>query len=279
MNTMKQRNYLILIFLFIGVNVYAFNFPGNHPELLIGKEIRVLQKSENLQEHGYMSFYTDKEMTRIYAKSHSYSSKYNALVNKVFKVISCTEYKVVLSHGLKYRLLLYNPTTGYLYFSYSTYYEHSFPFEVIGGLEYPEGYLCKYVTKIKDKFDGSLTYHTPSYFENISFTRVKSEEGVVSMYMSKKTYSYERKSGLKGAYILLENGEKISKPKANIKVEYDKNRLGSKKYKYSAFFTLTKAEIAKLKAYKITDIRLYIYDEKIKDGEKYRQYINCITEH
>jgi len=81
---MKKRIMLITGILFAGFGIFAQNFPGQDVDLLVGKEIKVVEKAESLQEYGYDGFYKDSNLKKKYACCQSYNSKYKELVNKVY---------------------------------------------------------------------------------------------------------------------------------------------------------------------------------------------------
>lgn len=269
---MKIKNFITLGLLMVNLGLFAQNFPGKDVELLVGKEIKVLPKAVSLQEYGYDGFYKDSNLRRKYACCQSYNSKYKALENKIFKVISYEPYTNSIGTN-KFKLLIENEETGQIYFDYSSEFEHSFPFEVIGGLDFPEGYLCKYIEETKDKFDNKITYRSP-FPAPIEFIKVKNKEQVFT-FMRISVYGSTVNLGKTGVIILLENGEKIEKSDA--KIDTDVSNYG-KGYDYSAFITLTDEDIMKLKSNLITDVRLYIYDRSIKDGVILKEYLKCISD-
>tara|TARA_B110000879_G_C10688180_1_gene324365 strand:- start:21 stop:410 length:390 start_codon:yes stop_codon:yes gene_type:complete len=123
-----------------------------------------------------------------------------------------------------------------------------------------------------DKFEGDTTYTSPyksGYLDLVHFIKVNEV-----VYMSLKAPGSTPNVGKEGVVVLLENGDKIEKPEA--KIDVDVNAAAG--YDYTAFFTLDKSDIEKLKASPITDLRLYIYDAKIlkKKALKYLEYIKCI---
>src|SRR4030042_3245393 len=101
---------------FIGIlisslNIFAQNFPGQHPELLVSKEIKVTDLEVDLQKFGYDGFYKDSNLKIEYASLKGIASKYSALVGKVFKVISCEPYINIIGIN-KFKLKLENTETG-----------------------------------------------------------------------------------------------------------------------------------------------------------------------
>lgn len=263
-----------LIFIFITLFLVDFcliaqDFPGKDVELLAGREIRVKELSESLQKYGYDGFYKDENLKRKFACCQNYKSKYNVLVNKVFKVTSFQEYKSIGTN--KFKLKLENPETGIIYYDYQPEYEHSFPFEVIGGLIYPDGFFCKHINKTSDKFTDKISYNSP-LDENIILYKIIENDKTL-FFMRIEVYGSTISVNKEGAIILLKNGIKIVKPKAEINVDIQNHTKG---YSYSTFILLDDEDIEKLTISPITDVRLYVYDRGIKNGLKFMEYLKCL---
>lgn len=263
----------LILFCIISANIFSLaqNYPGQDVELLVGKEIRVKEMDESLQKYGYDGFYKDDNLKKKFACCQNYKSKYKDLVNKTFKVLSFEPYSNSIGTN-KFKLKIENSETGIIYFDYSPEFEHSFPFEVIGGLNYPEGFLCKHIEETKDKFTDKVTYNSPIN-EDIILYKVY-DKGIESIFMRISVYGSTVNVNKTGVIILLENGEKVEKPNAEIKTEVSKF---SKGYSYSTFIKLEEKDIEKLIQSPITDVRLYIYDGVIKNGLKISEYLKCLT--
>lgn len=249
---------------------YSQNFPGNDIELLSNKELKVLAKDETLQKYGFADFYKDEKLKNKYECCESYNSKYLSLVDKVFKVISYEPYKNIIGTD-KYKLKIENSETGVIYFDYDPKYDFKFPFEVVGGLTLPEGFYCKNIQQNTDKFTGEIK-STTDYSEGISFIKVVKDK-TTKIYISVNEAGSTVNVGKKGLILLLENNKRIEKPEAPIDVKV--NSSGG--YTYSAFVELNVNDLALLKENKITDDRLYVYDGTIKNGEKLKEYVKCLT--
>lgn len=237
--------------------------------LLINKEIKVEGKSVGLQKYGYADFYVNDKLKRKYDCCESYNSKYSGLVGKVFRVLSVQSYKNSIG-VVKYKLKIENPEIGIIYFNYSPKYQHSFPFEILSDLDLPDDYYCKYIKTTTDKFTGDITSRSV-ISEGITLMKVTKDDSS-KIYMSIKEYGSTLTVGKEGLILLLENGQKISRPNAKVDVEANKNG-----YTYSVFIELTEPEIQLIMGNNITDNRLYIYDGQIKDGAKLSAYLECLT--
>ena len=123
---------------------------------------------------------------------------------------------------------------------------------------------------LEDKFTNEVTYRSP-LLEDLNFTKFVKNDNIV-YYLSCNTIGSTVVVDGKGVILLLDNGEKIEWPEEKIDV---KVRGGN--YVYSCFIRLSSEDIAKLQQNNISDFRLYIYDNKVENSEKYKQYINCMV--
>lgn len=266
-----MKQILLLTAVLISNITLGQNFPGNDVGLLLNKDIKVQEKDEVLQKYGYDHFYVSDDLKKKYACCDSYNSKYSELVGKVFKVLATEPYKNIIGTD-KYKLKIENSETGILFFDYDPRYEHSFPFEVIGGLNLPEDFYCKKIETTTDKFDGKITSRS-DYSEGISFIKIN-KNGISQIYMSINEIGSTLNVGKNGLILLLKNGNKIERPNADIDAKVNKGGNG---YIYSSFIELTQEEIDLIINNPITDNRLYIYDGEIKNGAKLSEYLKCLT--
>jgi len=282
---MKRIFTIIAIMLFNAVTFAqkpdtAINFPGKYPELLIGKQLKVLPIDKEYQGFGYNGFYKHKNYEKEIASADvlpaKYASvnniggsKYSSLVDKIFTVSSVEPYIDIIGNN-KYKLKIENTEIGILYFDYDPKYEFNFPFKVIGGLTLPEGFYCNGITTKIDKFTGDTTY-TTEVSEGTTFIKVKNGNKSV-IYLSKNQPGNTLNVKEKGFYLLLKNGFKIEKPDAPIDVEA--NDSGG--WVYNAFVILNENDLKLLTTNEITDDRLYIYDGTIKYGKTLMEYLKCI---
>lgn len=198
---------IILVFaLLLSFIAVAQNFPGEKIELLSGKNLKVLPLSEASQKYGYRDFYTDVGLENVYKEEKS-TTPYNALVGKEFKVISYEPYQGYKE--IKHKLLLENPETGKLYFDYSSKYSFNFPFEVIGGLIYPEGFFCDLI--VKESASSSTSYTTPIE-EGSYIVKNKGDKVLAYTFRYATTEKYSPEKLWKGVTIVFENGAKIAVP-------------------------------------------------------------------
>lgn len=265
-----------LLFAFILISNVSFsqNFPAYDVNLLLDKEIKVIQKNKNLQKYGYEGFFKNKELKKKFNCCESHNSKYAGLVGKVFKVLSAEPYKNIIGVD-KYKLKIENSEVGIIYFDYNPKYEHSFPFEVIGGLDLPKDFYCKKLKVKKDKFEDKITTSTP-YASGISFVKVERNSNQVIYFNINETGS-TLAINKKGLYVLLENNKRISKPNLDIDVEVN---TGGSGYIYNAFVKLSKEDIELLLNNKITDDKLYIFEGTVdkESANKIMGYLKCLVQ-
>lgn len=250
-------------------------FPANHPELLLGKEIKVIELDSTLHKYGYRNFYVSEDLKfgSNYSKENAGSSKYEKLVGKIFTVSAVIPYKNSIGED-KFKLKLENAETGTLYFDYDPRFEYHYVFDVIGGLKLPEGIYCEDIETTTDKFTGEIKSVTP-YSEGVRFIKVV-KDGKTSIYFTMNETGSTPNVGKTGLILLLENGKRIDRPAEPIDVKVNEAKGGSP-YVYSVFMLLTPTEINLLKENAITDNRLYIYDGTIENGKKLKEYLICLT--
>jgi hypothetical protein len=264
-----MKKIILLFTILLCTTFYAQNYPGKSIELLSGKKLKVLPISLALQKYGYRGFYKDENLKKIYKDNNSYSSEYLSLVDKIFSVVGFEPYKNILGTD-KFKLILQNEEIGKIYFDYDPVYNSSFVFEVVGGLTFPENYFCQYITESTDKFSGDIKYRSEDS-EGISFVKFI-ENNTAKIYISISVVGLTLNVGKTGLILLLENNKRIEKPDALIDV-----KVKSSSWSYSAFVELNSKDLDLLKENKITDERLFIYDGVIKNGEKLKEYIKCLT--
>ena len=159
----------LLFTLLLSQLMFGQNFPGNNPNLLLGKDLKILPKIEGLHKFGYEGFFEDDAMDKVFECCDSYKSKYNNMVGRVFKVTEVTPIKDVSNDG-RYKIKLLSDKKETLYFEYESKYEHTFPFEVIGGLTVPPDFYCSKIETETDKFSETVRKFSP-ILDGIVFTK------------------------------------------------------------------------------------------------------------
>ncbi len=256
----------ILLLQLVLISSNAQDFPGSNVSLLDGKELRVIP-------YLYSYFYKDFELKKKINDNVTIGDKglptSGNLFNKIFKVIKIDKYIDVMSK-VKFKIKLDNPETGVIYFDYNPKEQSWFPFEVIGGIEYPKDFFCKDISVSADKFTNDTTYYSENS-EDISIYKIKKGEKS-NIYLSIKAIGYSLNTSAKGVILLLDNNQKIERPEQKIDVKY----ASVSNYSYSTLIKLTENEIELLVKNAITDSRLYIYDSQYRFSKKISEYIKCI---
>lgn len=129
-------------------------------------------------------------------------------------------------------------------------------------------YCAKISTK-KDKINNSLSYKSPESNE-VVFSRFSKKTEFIYM-IELKRITKKKDSGY-GVTILLKNGERIYRHiRVAIRITDDKE------FEHFTNFKLEKNEIELLQKTTITDIILHKINFVVKDPEKYKAYITCLT--
>jgi hypothetical protein len=266
-----MKKLFLLFIAFTCVIAYSQDFPANNVDLLNGKQLKIKEKNESSRKYGFRGFYKDKSLdhNKVYGvKGYGSATDYDSLVGKVFKLISASPYKNSIGKE-RFILEIENPNTGIIYYDYNPTFEYEYPFEVIGGLKYPENFFCNEIEVSKDKFTGETRINSPMH--GVYFVKTK-KETETHIYLFLRTPGSTANVNIKGVIILLDNGMKIEKPDCKIDVE-----VGESNYLYSCLIELNNKDIQLLTANKMTDYRLYVYDNTIKNGNTLMEYLKCIT--
>ncbi len=131
--------------------------------------------------------------------------------------------------------------------------------------------ICSEINIHVDKFTGEETYNSPDV-DDISFIRVLMK-GKISQYVSISLYdSYLAGANNTGLIILFKSGKKIIRNNEKIDVDLSTNL----NWRYSVFFTPTLKEINLLTKDEIIGVKMYIFDNEIKQGSKIKNFANCL---
>lgn len=268
-----MRFFLTMLFFLITTILFSQqNFPETDPSLLLNKKVKVLPRDPRLQKFGYDGFYKNDKMKQKYACCESFNSKYESLANKEFTVLSSEPYANILGDTL-YKLKIHNDEIGDLFFSYDPRFEYSFPFEVIGGLTFPEGYFCRQIIEKTDKFTNEKSIWSPMFQGIVFFKTIKNG---THYYMQLRLDGSTLSTNKKGLILLLSDNKRIERPEADVDVGVSKV---SGYYSYSTIIELNDDERKLLTENDITDARLYIYDANYKDGSyKLKEYAKCVLQ-
>jgi hypothetical protein len=265
---------VILFFLIVLSSIsYAQNFPSKNVEMLLGKDLKLKEKDESLQKFGVTDLYTDYDLKRNFnCCENANNNRYKTLLGKVFRMITFEPYTDVMGNE-KFKLKLENPEVGILYYEYDPRFELEFEFEVIGGLNYPDGFFCKDIESNNDMFTGEISYSTP--FSPVEIHKIVKGNTARTQISLKSNGSFLTLNS-KGVIILLENGYRIERPEQKIEVEEARTNDGG--YRYYTIFDLTENDIKLLAENKIIKYRLFRHDTNVSNGETLMLYMRCIAE-
>jgi hypothetical protein len=273
---------LILFSLIILSNfTYGQNFPSTSIELLLGKDLKVREKPEELQKYGYKDFYVSEIMKVKYDAGQSdANTRYESLVGRVFRLIDYKQY-TDKTGAKKFTLKVENPETGMLYYDYDPRFEEEFEFVVIGGIKYPDGFFDTYVKTFRDKFKNEKSYSTPQGCDKITFLKTIAHTNVFNpnqtkstIYMQVSEIASDIKLNSQGMTILLENDLRIDIPREKLRVETNSTSEG---FVYTALLELKPEQVKLLSENKMTDYRLYLYDKEIVCGNTLKEYLKSIV--
>ena len=109
---------------------------------------------------------------------------------------------------------------------------------------------------MEDKFSDLKAYESKHVngFKVVVGSRIVDGEKYTAIQLHKNTVGRTCEVGKQGFVMLLENGDKIEKPDAEIEVNV--NPTGSA-YVYSVVIPLTEEDLQKLSQYRITDTKTY----------------------
>lgn len=287
-----RKNYLLFVLFFTLFKINAQttfeqNYLGHEFFLYKGSYLKLI---ENPISGFNYTFYSDLKYCQseydnnvIYPDTkYKFVTNKDSLKNRVFLVEDIVDKtgkqwneESKSDYFAKPIMLLKDTSSGQkIYYKYDKQYEHNFPFNT-SKINYPTDYFCSKVDKQIDDFTNELKFSSPlmngrKLSPIIIYKHVN--KGKAVYYLSLRTYGNTVNVNESGVIILFEDGTKWNRA-SKIDVESDSNG-----YEYSAFITLTSADLITFSTKKIKKFRLYIYDETINpsDAEKFRIYTQCI---
>lgn len=265
------KKLLLTIMVLLPVVASAQDFPGKHPEILIGTKVKPIDIRKERQEYKYENFYKSfnfKSDNRIFPIKRGSYSNYDSLVNRIFDVK-----EVYDKMGVTY-LLLHNEDIGDVYYNYSKYYEHSFELKIVDFTSIKKDVFCNsdHISKVESKVDESITYYARVSDYGNTITKVK-EKGKSSYYLSLSKNSTGYATPSNGLTILFEDNTRLKFPNEEVRAS-----VTSSGYSYSVFHRLTPNEIKILKSKRITDYKLSFLENSLSelDGIKLKYLMECL---
>lgn len=262
---MKKFTFLLL---FLSITLMAQNYPNKMPELLLGKQVKIIesQMSSN-PKYGYTHFFADTLPKQYMPNGRGYSER-TALLGKQFTVTEIRD-KTPKKARPMYRVKLEAPDKSVVYYHYSPSRGPSdYPFEVIGGLDYPPDFYCSYLEK--DELTNNERYI--AQLENGSLTK-NVVDGKISYSLEVVEFLVSEGKMEKGIALILDNDKYITYKDAVVIPSYH----NGKEYKYRRDFDLTAKEIELLKKHKILGVRIADKVIKMPNGEKLQEILKCET--
>ena len=264
---------IILFAAFLATSILsAQNFPGARPELLQGKEVKIMQLKESYRKSGYNNFCTDYEMQHRYAASSIFDyTPADTLVGRTFHVEKVEPYKD--GKYTKAKVTLKDKGKGkILYYSYNSglTMPPEYPFEVVGGLDLPADFYCDYIEKKPAQVGGDE--YTTDPVNGIIFTKNNKDGATVYRMQTRTLGSTEDKMVVGKVTATLENGKVITKE--NTMVDVEANGYGG--YVYTAVFFLDEKDIELLSKNKVISARIIAMETKIGDPDKLKGMFDCL---
>lgn len=261
---------LFTAFLFT-VLVNAQDFPGEKIELLTNKQLKVKPVEEASQKYGYRGFFKDEKLQNIYKKK-GYTTQYTELVGKVFNVVSFEPYRNSIQEK-KFKLKIESKETGVLYFDYDPKYSHTFPFEVIGGLQYPEGFYCDAMLEKETNDANKRKYEFP-FVNGIQLIKTVDPKHTFVFAVINVPSADKEPAGVirRGVTVTFDNGGTIELPEE--KISSDDNGAGGTVYRAIIGFR-DPAHAKLLKENKIVKIKLNKFERNFSEGATLQEYAKC----
>lgn len=175
-------------------------------------------------------------------------------------------------------LALKDTKTGQtIYYVYNKRSEYKFPF-LVSGIEIDTAVLCAKIERKVDDFTDELSFHSPTLngSQVASMIINKYIKGSnTDYYLQLRAFGNSVSVAETGVIILFQDGTKMNKPSEEISVD-----AGENGYTYSAWITLTAAEVESFSVKTIKKFRLYIYDKEVSPSEadKFTHYVKCIID-
>ncbi|WP_159799284.1 hypothetical protein [Flavobacterium sp. MK4S-17] len=249
---------------------FGQNFPGEKVDLLTNKQVKVKPVKESSRQYGYEGFYKDEDLKKVYEKKKGYNSDYDALVDKVFTVVSFEPYD---KYGTqKFKIKLENSETGTLYYDYNPKFSSMFPFEVIGGLDYPENFFCDRITETETNDESTRRYEFP-YADGIRLIKSVSEFTFIFAIINVPNKNKEVEGAIRrGVVIEFDNGEKIVM--SDEKLKHAPNGAGGTVYT-GIIGLRDEKDLKLLQERQIVKVKLDKFERDYTEGFTLREYAKC----
>lgn len=129
----------------------------------------------------------------------------------------------------------------------------------------------KYISYEFDKFENTHSYRTKSTLNGNAFKIINNERETF-VYLMLRTTGITITSP-DYFYIEFTDGE-IIKRDCEVKRSYS----GGSRYNYSVYYKVPQDELELFKSKTIKDYKIGIYEDRYKEGDKFREYFICLLE-
>jgi len=214
--------------------------------------------------------------------NHRSNTVIDSLSNRIFlveKILnpSGEDFKGLVTVLNKPIFVLKDTTTKQvIYFRYDWQNEYMFPF-LTTTILYDANVLCTSIERNVDEFTGEIDIHTPiilgSDISPVIFYKII-KKAKSAYYLGLRTTESDLSVNGDGVIILFADGSKWVK---STKIEVKADHGG---FAYTAFMSLTLADLAIFSKKKIAKFRLYIYDQAVNpaDATKWTIWSKCIKD-
>lgn len=262
---------LLCTFIFCLTAYGAESFPNKHPELLIGKEVKVVDCMSS-ELFGFSNFYNTPALAgdrhAPIDKYSSYTSR-QAIIDKMFIVVNAEKYDPANSKYDYYRITLKNAEGNLVYYKYSYTEEIHYPFEVIGGLDLPDDFYCDYIIERTD-YKGENIKESATEKGYKLYKKTLDSKTVYELQFTEFIES-EGKEG-EGVILILDNNKEIKFAETYVLAKPH----NGKSYKYFTQLTLNPDHLKLLKQHEIKTVRLFDQVVVFKPGRKLKGIFNCL---
>ena len=251
---------------------WSKGFPHGEIEKIVGKRIKGDTISAGLQKYGFSSLYRSESMrtSQVWEGNGSYATKYEAVVNKIFTVVSATSYLDVLK-ARKFKVKLISENGETVWMKYDESYSHAFKFLIEGGFEVSDEYFCStFVSESYDEFEDETTYRTKV---TDGYKLIRAGD---TYYLRVSTpASTTGAIGGKGLQLILMDGERLSWPDADLNTKVNSSKY-IKGYIVSAFVRLTEDQLNKLSKSNPRKAKLYIFTRGFGGSYDWARSFRCV---
>lgn len=256
--------------LLAGMALHAQDFPAAKPELLVGREVKVVQ-IEGAEKQGYPNFFSDSGLTKNYLSDKEPAVPYSKLIGKKFKVINAESYYTDLKHPAT-KLVLNDENGNTVYYRYLVTDENVYPFQVEGGFTAPNDLYCDYLKPTGERL-GTKLYEMKEAQGSITIGQQLDLDSSIYYTMGLSISGDHPAKNPKGASIVLSDGSTIDFPEQPVMRE---SQTSKRQFRYSTTLRLTRQQMDMLRKNRITEVKLDQFKKKIYVGGRIQGAVGCL---